>query len=78
MSTTKLCKNCNACLKIYRKYHYLFYRYHLNYCIIHDTLTDLENTCDAWQKKAVRFDLSAERFNEIQNDIRTMMHLLLE
>ena len=72
---TRICKFCNECKMIYRM---LYRPYKLNeyYCVKRDKLTELYNNCELWQKKERRgYDLSAERFEKAEEDIKAILSL---
>lgn len=70
---TKHCKTCEHCKQVYEKCLYVFWRTDRRYCELCCTLVEREGGCDGWQKKAKTYDLSAQRLDKAEQDIRFLI-----
>ena len=72
------CKNCWFCKTVYRRNGYrLQYSaiYPHYYCIEKDTVIDRKNVCGKWQRKKEEYDISPQRFEEVEQDIKFLIEL---
>lgn len=70
---TKTCKNCHACHLLYTMFWLEFSVILKHYCTQHKRLTKLTDYCDDWQKKRVEYDLSKERFDAAEENIKYVL-----
>lgn len=77
MSSTKICKNCVACLRLYRRF-YMYYPDKIFYCADRDELTDPSASCVKWRRAKRKSDLSPARFECAKDDIARIAELLDE
>ena len=42
-----------------------------------DDLTDMESSCGEWSKRGIEYDLTPQRFDKAEQDIRYIMEQLL-
>ena len=71
-SKTKICKFCNACKALYTVGRYRYWKTKLYYCTIADKIVNVKSSCANWHRKHVEYDLSAQRFDEVENDVRML------
>ncbi len=69
----KTCSTCNACKQIYRRLCLGFFSNKWYYCAVRCEMTKRENSCENWRKKQAVYDLSAQRFDEAERDIKALM-----
>lgn len=74
---TKSCKSCGNCKRLYRNFYYLFSPDNYFLCIVSGKFTDKENSCVRWRKRD-DCDLSKNRFDEAEEDIKKILNLLGE
>ncbi len=70
--TTKICKTCNYGQTVYRKY-ILYGRERLRYCTLCGRMTENDENCDGWTKRVRGYDLSLQRFDNAEGDIKYLM-----
>jgi len=70
--TTKICKFCGNCKTLYRCGRYRLFRIKKYYCVLREEIIDRENSCGKWCKRKVEYDLSPQRFDEVQKDIKEL------
>lgn len=68
----KTCKTCNACKQIYRRWCVKFWSDKRYYCAVRGEMTKRECSCGKWRKKKTVYDLSARRFDEVEQDIKVL------
>lgn len=49
---------------------YKYWQNRFNYCTVKNEITELDGNCENWTKKEISFDLSKERFDTAENDIK--------
>ncbi len=76
MKKTKKCKTCNNCKRVYDKGLYRYFRWNWHYCTKREEVTELKNGCEEWEKRKTEYDLSPQRFDEVENDIKIITALL--
>ncbi len=74
----KTCETCGAYRRIYRKYGTRFFADRFHYCIAREEKTKQNNTCECRKPKTRRFDLSPERFDRAEENVRRISELLDE
>ncbi len=72
-SSGKTCKTCNACKQIYRRWCVRFWSDKRYYCAVRREMTKRENSCEDWREKQIAYDLSAQRFDEAERNIKVLM-----
>lgn len=75
---TKTCKNCHACRLLFTIYWFDISVILKHYCIRHKRLTELSDVCEDWQKKRVEYDLSKERFDAAEENIKYILEHIPE
>lgn len=76
---SKNCKTCNFCNPLYQRIEYKYWLSRRYICTLSGELTVLSNTCDNWRKKEKAYcDLSPERFEKFEQDIKTLKELLTD
>ncbi len=65
----KFCNSCNWCKKLYEKTHYGFMNVDLNYCIKHEKMIELKDTCYSWKMRKLEYEITIERIDNIENDV---------
>lgn len=76
MAKARTCKGCHYCKIAYRRYGYrLQYStiYPHYYCIEKDAFIDRRNVCEKWQRKKAEYDLSPQRLEEVEQDIKFLI-----
>lgn len=68
--TTKICKFCGNCKTVYRRGRYKYFKERTYYCTLREEIINRENSCGKWCKRKVEYDLSPQRFDEVQKDIK--------
>lgn len=76
MRPTKICRNCNACKKLYLRTQYRLGQTKYYYCQIYDDFTETENSCVNWRKKIKQLKFSAQRFDQAEKDLNKLIELL--
>ena len=76
MSKTKSCKTCNECKRVYRKTGLRYWRGKRYYCAAKKILLKNFDGCEKWKKTKIEYDLSKERFDSIEKDIKEIIHKL--
>lgn len=69
----KSCKNCKAykrlntkfCNRLYCSHSYS----HGYYCTVREEAVQAEYCCPLWQRQKAEYDLTAQRFDEIERDL---------
>ena len=74
---TRTCRTCNARRPLYKRYTCGYDRAKLYYCVVRDDLTDMESSCGEWRKRGIEYDLTPQRFDKAEKDIRYIMEQLL-
>ncbi len=69
----RICKNCNACRRIYRKGGYFFRKDKMLYCSFSKEMIKAEGRCAHWSKKRAVYDLSSQRFDGVIEDIEFLL-----
>lgn len=72
---TKTCKDCDHCSRVYMKIRYSFRRKKDCYCTRNGFIVSNNRAaCDDWTKKLPKpYDLSKQRFDEVEQDIKALM-----
>lgn len=65
----KICKNCGAHKMLYRRSCCGFWKTRMHYCALHCSPAGAENSCENRHKKKAGYDLSEERFLQLERDI---------
>ncbi len=69
------CRDCFACKRLYD---YALYQYSARkeyYCIEKEEMVNLEDSCEKWKKRKLEYDLSLQRIDEVENDVKRMMQM---
>lgn len=69
----KRCKTCNNCKQVYRQGCWGYYSSKWYYCAAREQMTEPERVCGQWSKKEIVCDFSAQRFDEVEWDIKELM-----
>ena len=69
----KNCSACNACKRLYRGYWYSYCWNKLFYCTLHKHITQPQSGCVHWQRRRHEYDLSPQRFDEVEQDIKFLL-----
>lgn len=72
MSKMQKCNQCDACKRIYDKTAYRFWRREQFYCTVKEQITRLSDFCENWRPKNREFDLSADRFDKVTQDLELL------
>lgn len=75
---TKICKNCSSCKHCFFRMGYFIGETGFYYCEENADFTELEKTCEKWQRKIDKYNLSHARFLKAEDDIRAIMEILHE
>ncbi len=75
---TKACKNCHACHVFYTRYWFQYGLILKHYCNRHNRLTKLTDCCKDWQRKKHEYDLSKERFDAAEENIKYILEHIPE
>lgn len=70
---------CSGCLygkRLYALYYGGKYRTKYYYCLTRKSLTAYDGMCDCRRRRTTAVDLSPQRFDEAENDIRRVAELL--
>lgn len=72
---TKTCKDCNHCTRVYTRIWYSFRRLKDCYCMCNAFVVSKDRAaCGDWTKKEPEpYDLSNQRFDEVEQDIKAIM-----
>lgn len=71
----KICKTCNHCKPLYMRHAWSYNKTRLYYCARRDELLTRFIFCEKWQGKICEYNLSSERLEGVQQDIKTIMRL---
>ena len=72
--TNGKCNSCRYAKRVYRRFGCLFWRdLRRDYCIVLDRPINDECGCAKRQRKTIEYDLSAQRFDEVENDIKFLL-----
>ncbi len=74
--TTKICKSCNCCKRLYRILGCGFTEFRLLYCTEREEIISEDFCCGKWSRKRREYDLSPQRFDEVENDIKIVYEYL--
>ena len=66
----KTCKECDAGKELYRRIGYRFCKLKIFYCARHKKLTEPTGRCEFWKRRTLKYDLSAQRFDEAEANVR--------
>ena len=69
----RTCKNCRFFKVVYDKCRYRFIyslMYPLYYCSAKDDMIDCKTVCEKWQTKKVEYDISPQRLEGVEQDIK--------
>lgn len=76
---TKNCYNCDFCKIFYEKPFLRLWRRFDYYCVACDKVTDKNDFCEKWEMRKKReLDLSAQRFDQVENDVKFLYAALQE
>lgn len=76
---TRTCKSCRFFKIVYEQCGYRFIysvMYPHYYCTECEQLTDRENVCGKWQRKKAEYDVSPQRLEEVEQDIKALIECL--
>ena len=74
--TTKICKYCGNCKTLYDCGRYRLFRLKKYYCALREEIIDRENSCGEWCKRKVEYELSPQRFDEAEADLKKIFELI--
>lgn len=74
---TRTCRTCGARRQMYNRFAWSCAPTKLYYCAVRDDLTDMESSCGEWSKRGIEYDLTPQRFDKAEQDIRYIMEQLL-
>lgn len=72
----KTCKTCEFCYRLYMRYAWKYDTTKSYYCEERDEIITQFSICKKWRGKILNYDVSAERLNSIQEDIKRIIELL--
>lgn len=75
---TKKCKSCGECKRLYQKFGYRYWKAKSYYCALREEVTETGNGCERWRTKKCEYDLSKQRFDEVEEDIKLLAEYLEE
>ncbi|MDE5562963.1 MAG: hypothetical protein K2J01_05395 [Clostridiales bacterium] len=67
------CKTCDYCKSLYLMYGFRFWRSKRYFCAQRNKPIGIAGGCDTWQARIQRYDLSAQRFDEVSDDINALL-----
>jgi len=70
------CKHCNFCKRVYILYVCMPSAQNYLYCTLHKKITDSADVCENRQDVETEYDLSANRLDEAEKDIRLIAEYL--
>lgn len=70
---TRICEFCDACKRLYTIGRYRYWRERYYYCMVNDTITNKKGSCEMWKRKKTEYDLSEQRFDEVEKDVRLLI-----
>lgn len=72
------CKSCKYCKSIYRGLGYRFSKSKWYYCEYNNKIICDKQICNNWQEMVLEYDLSDERFKEVENALIDLQKLFEE
>ncbi len=76
MNNKKICKFCHHYKLTFVIYEYLPIKSDVFYCTKRKTVAEENDTCTCWQKKRAEYDLSLQRFEQAEEDVRALINAL--
>ncbi|MDE5593042.1 MAG: hypothetical protein K2I75_03820 [Clostridiales bacterium] len=67
------CQSCDYCKSLYLMYGFRFWRSKRYFCARQNKPISVYDGCDTWQAKKQRYDLSAQRLDEVEDDINALL-----
>ena len=74
----RTCKTCDCGVQLFMRAHYRIWKGKGLYCTDREKTTDKDGCCERWRPRRLRYDLSAKRFDDAEEDIAALMELLRE
>lgn len=70
----KTCKTCGHFKRLYTKYFCFLWRSKLHICTLHNKIAD-GACCENWSRRRVRCDISPQRFESVESDLKALLRL---
>ena len=76
---TMNCKTCNNCKPVYgREWYWISHIKPKYYCTVCEQLLQREGCCEKWQRKKTEIDISPQRLEEVEQDIKYLIEYFNE